>query len=170
MREQNSRRPADSNEFIKCVVQEGELSTGPRRNAAAPATSLRARNKVLQSVLEKEDHEYCDFAKYLMSMYELTGNTDRHTSKDYVRLCNLKDNYHKQCKSEKDKLKIYRIKSFFSKILELEVTGEWDRHNHGGVRGPYVYGIRERAHPAEEKGIETRNGFARGKCEPKQNR
>ncbi len=104
--------------------------------------ALKERQRILDSVGQREDHEYYHFARFLRGTYELTGNTDRHTSKDYIRLCTLKDNYHKQCQSDTEKLKIYRIKAFFSKILDLEVTGEWDRHNHGGVRGPYVYGIR----------------------------
>ncbi|CAN8074378.1 unnamed protein product [Agarophyton chilense] len=105
-------------------------------------TTPKNRQKILESVLGSEDNEYRGFAQYLSETYEFTGNTNRQTSRDYVRLCNLKDDYHKKCRTEKDKLKIYRIKDFFSKVLKLEVTGEWDRHNHGGVRGPYVYGIR----------------------------
>lgn len=111
-------------------------------DAESIANALKSRQQVLKSVGEKEDHEYYHFARFLIGTYELTGNTDRHLSKDYIRLCTLKDNYHKQCQTDTEKLKIYRIKAFFSQILELEVTGEWDRHNHGGVRGPYVYGIR----------------------------
>jgi len=44
---------------------------------------------------------------------------------------------------------VYKVKNFFGKILKMEVTGEWDRHNHGGVRGPYVYGIRSLASSGE---------------------
>lgn len=124
---------------------DGNASVSQKRNEESSpqnATTLKTRQEMLAAVLEKEDHEYHGFAQYLSITYELTGNTDRHTSKDYIRLCNLKDDYHKQCTSEKEKLKIYRIKAFFSKVLKLQVTGEWDRHNHGGVRGPYVYGIR----------------------------
>lgn len=120
----------------------GSQPKGRTENTQPQGTTLKARQEMLASVLSKEDHEYHGFAKYLAATYELTASTDRHTSKDYVRLCNLKDDYHKQSDSDKDKLKIYRIKAFFSQILKLEVTGEWDRHNHGGVRGPYVYGIR----------------------------
>lgn len=127
---------------------DGSISLLQQRNGQEgsqhKATNLKTRQEILAAVLAKKDHDYHGFAQYLSATYELTGNTDRHTSKDYIRLCNLKDDYHKQCVSEKDKLKIYRIKAFFSKILKLEVTGEWDRHNHGGVRGPYVYGIRAR--------------------------
>lgn len=117
---------------------------GTKERTQLQGTSLKARQEMLASVLVKEDHQFHGFAKYLSTTYELTSSTDRQTSKDYIRLCNLKDDYHKQCKSDKDKLKIYGIKSFFSQVLKLDVTGEWDRHNHGGVRGPYVYGIRAR--------------------------
>lgn len=127
----------------------GSLTVGA--DAESTASALKSRQETLKSVGEKEDHEYYHFARFLISTYELTGNTDRHLSKDYIRLCTLKDNYHKQCQSDTEKLKIYRIKAFFSQILELEVTGEWDRHNHGGVRGPYVYGIR-----VKEEGEEGR--------------
>ena len=61
-----------------------------------------------------------------------------------MRLCTLKDDFHKHVSTPAHKLKIYKIKAFFSKVVQLTVTGEWDRHNHGGVRGPYVYGIRPR--------------------------
>lgn len=107
-------------------------------------TCLIERENRLSRILARSGHEYQEFARYIMINYELTDKTDRQNSKDYVRLCNLKDDYHRQCDDQQTKLKIYRIKSFFSNILKLEVTGEWDRHNHGGVRGPYVYGIRLR--------------------------
>ena len=119
-------------------------------------TTLKERQKILEGVGSQEDHEYYHFAQFLIRTYELTKNTDRHTSKDYIRLCTLKDNYHKQCPTDKDKLKIYTIKSFFSKILRLEVTGEYDRHSHGGVRGPYVYGIKLSAGPANSTGATER--------------
>lgn len=117
-------------------------TVGSQNHASQPTTTLESRRHCLASVLNNEENEFFAFARYLSVTYELTVNTDRHTSKDYVRLCKLKDEYHKQCSSDSDKLKIYRIKNFFSQVLHLEVTGEWDRHNHGGVRGPYVYGIR----------------------------
>lgn len=127
---------------------EGAGSSSQQRNAfdtkAVAETSLKKRQEILSSVLKEKDHEYHNFANFLALTCELTGNTDRQTSKDYIRLCNLKDDFHKQCSSNEEKLKIYRIKNFFSQVLRLEVTGEWDRHNHGGVRGPYVYGIRMR--------------------------
>lgn len=125
-------------------------NTGNNGDQESRKRSLKAREEVLSSILDKTD-EFNGFAKFLNEYYELTANTNRQTSKDYVRLCNLKDDYHKQCNTEKEKekFKIYRMKSFFSKILKLEVTGEWDRHNHGGVRGPYVYGIRLRKEPQQ---------------------
>lgn len=123
-------------------IPESGLAKRSRSDGESVASALKARQQTLDTVSQNEKHEYYHFAQFLTKTYELTKNTDRHTSKDYIRLCTLKDNYHKQCESDKEKLKIYTIKAFFSKILELEVTGEWDRHNHGGVRGPYVYGIR----------------------------
>lgn len=130
----------------------GASVTHPRGrgdNTAISEITLENRRKILSSVLGEKDHEYYNFANFLARTCELTGNTDRQTSKDYIRLCNLKDDFHRQCNSEEEKLKIYRIKGFFSKVLKLEVTGEWDRHNHGGVRGPYVYGIRMRKPPQD---------------------
>lgn len=121
-----------------------ELNHSGTPSASNCPSTLKDREEVLESIMGQNDHEYRNFAKFLFDNYELTSNTDRRTSKEYVRLCNLKDYFHNQCETEKEKLKIYRIKSFFSKVLKLEVTGEWDRHNHGGVRGPYVYGIRRR--------------------------
>lgn len=121
-----------------------DLNDPGTHSASNCPSTLKDREEVLESIMGQNDHEYRNFAKFLFDNYELTSNTDRRTSKEYVRLCNLKDYFHNQCETEKEKLKIYRIKAFFSKVLKLEVTGEWDRHNHGGVRGPYVYGIRRR--------------------------
>lgn len=118
----------------------GQMKNG--REMEGMKISLEERQKMLSEVAESADHEYYPFAQFLIKTYVLTKNIDQASSKDYIRLCTLKDNYHKQCTNDKEKLKIYTIKSFFSKILRLQVTGEWDRHNHGGVRGPYVYGIR----------------------------
>lgn len=107
----------------------------------AEPMGLAKRQEILDDVLRDETNEYFAFARYLTETYVLTENTDRANSKDYVRLCTLKDEFHKACKSDKDKLKIYKVKAFFSKVLQLEVTGEWDRHGHGGVRGPWCYGL-----------------------------
>eukprot|EP00172_Hildenbrandia_rubra_P000648 Plantae.Rhodophyta-Hildenbrandia_rubra.ctg1353.p1 GENE.Plantae.Rhodophyta-Hildenbrandia_rubra.ctg1353~~Plantae.Rhodophyta-Hildenbrandia_rubra.ctg1353.p1 ORF type:complete len:768 (+),score=123.19 Plantae.Rhodophyta-Hildenbrandia_rubra.ctg1353:1305-3608(+) len=121
----------------------------PRSGEVPPSsgepTTVEGRRKILEDMINEEGNVYHNLAKYLASTYDFTPNTNRETSKDYVRLCNLKDEYHRRCIDVKDKLKIYKIKSFFSDILKLQVTGEWDRHNHGGVRGPYVYGIRATA-------------------------
>ncbi|KAJ8907771.1 hypothetical protein NDN08_007876 [Rhodosorus marinus] len=119
--------------------------------AAAPAKNmgemkskltLADRNSILRSIAENRSDEYYSLARFIAEYYELTENVDRTTSKDYVRLCTMKDEYHKECKFDQSKVKIYKMKNFFSKILQLEVTGEWDRHKQGGVRGPYVYGLR----------------------------
>lgn len=39
---------------------------------------------------------------------------------------------------------VNHIKEFFT-IINLNVTGEWDRRGHGGVRGPYVYGLAKKS-------------------------
>lgn len=104
--------------------------------------TLKDRQAVIENILQDSSNEYYSLAKFFASTYEVTENIDRLTSKDYVRLCTMKDEYHKACRDEKSKVKIYKMKAFFSKVLQLEVTGEWDRHKQGGVRGPYVYGIR----------------------------
>lgn len=130
---------------VGTAVKASKIGADTNANSVSKCPStLKDREEVLESIMGQDDHEYRNFAKFLHDNYELTSNTDRRTSKEYVRLCNLKDYFHNQCETDKEKLKIYRIKSFFSKVLKLEVTGEWDRHNHGGVRGPYVYGIRRR--------------------------
>jgi hypothetical protein len=109
--------------------------------------ALKTRQSILAEVLEDETHEYYAFAKYLTETYVLTDRTDRQSSKDYIRLCTLKDDFHRECADDRDKLKIYKVKSFFSNVLKLEVTGEWDRHGHGGIRGPWVYGLRAASGP-----------------------
>eukprot|EP00173_Palmaria_palmata_P001566 Plantae.Rhodophyta-Palmaria_palmata.ctg18854.p1 GENE.Plantae.Rhodophyta-Palmaria_palmata.ctg18854~~Plantae.Rhodophyta-Palmaria_palmata.ctg18854.p1 ORF type:complete len:383 (+),score=50.15 Plantae.Rhodophyta-Palmaria_palmata.ctg18854:109-1149(+) len=110
-------------------------------NGAVEHMCLTERQAILESVLQDEGNEYFAFAKYLTETYVLTENTDRANSKDYVRLCTLKDGFHKSCQGDKEKLKIYKVKAFFANVLQLEVTGEWDRHGHGGVRGPWCYGL-----------------------------
>ncbi|KAA8499513.1 Cryptochrome-2 [Porphyridium purpureum] len=104
--------------------------------------SLEDRIHVLQRVLQQPTHDFFSFITYLNEHFVLTEHTDRIRSKDYVRLCTLKDDYHSKYPADKERMKIYKIKSFFSSVLQMQVTGEWDRHNHGGVRGPYVYGLR----------------------------
>lgn len=110
-------------------------------NGVVEHMCLAERQAILDSVLQDEGNEYFAFAKYLTETYVLTENTDRANSKDYVRLCTLKDGFHKSCQGDKEKLKIYKVKAFFANVLQLEVTGEWDRHGHGGVRGPWCYGL-----------------------------
>lgn len=120
----------------------GAGAAGDREGVTVEPIALKQRQNILLEVLQDDCHEFYAFAKYLKDAYVLTEHTDRHSSKDYIRLCTLKDDFHKGCTSDKEKLKIYKVKTFFSKVLKLEVTGEWDRHGHGGIRGPWVYGIR----------------------------
>jgi hypothetical protein len=115
---------------------------------AKPPSNRTERLLLLQQICQS-DNEYTRFAEYLLRHYDITENVRRDAqAADFVRLRNLKDDFHRFCASlgpetsgHRDQLKIYRIKLFFSKVLNLEVTGEWDRHAHGGVRGPYVYGL-----------------------------
>ncbi|KAI0558571.1 hypothetical protein FGB62_201g05 [Gracilaria domingensis] len=140
----NSRGKNDGTRLSK----ERPSGNGPSSNrksgdgaSGETGTTPKNRQQILQTVLDSEDHEYGGFALYLSETYEFTGSTNWQISRDYARLCDLKDDYHKTCSTQEVKLKIYRVKGFFSKFLKLEVTGEWDKRNHGGVRGPYVYGI-----------------------------
>jgi hypothetical protein len=105
----------------------GKDSDGAATLPQEEPMTLAARKSTLQCAIDDRSDEYHLFAKFLDKRYVLTDNTDRQTSRDYVRLCTLKDECHKQCVNDKDRLKIYKIKSFFSKVLRLEVTGEWDR-------------------------------------------
>jgi hypothetical protein len=86
----------------------------------------------------KHREQWQAIALHLLKEYEFTDDTDRKTSKHYVRLCALKDELRS---SSRLRITVNHTKEFF-RILNLVVTGEWDRRGHGGVRGPYVYGIR----------------------------
>uniref|UniRef100_A0A7S3E849 Uncharacterized protein n=1 Tax=Rhodosorus marinus TaxID=101924 RepID=A0A7S3E849_9RHOD len=83
-------------------------------------------------------------ARNVHQLYEITDNTDRRTSRDSVRLCIIKDQIRSSTlASPSVRVTVNHIKKFFQ-VLNLLVTGEWDRRGHGGVRGPYVYGLRPR--------------------------
>jgi hypothetical protein len=86
----------------------------------------------------KHREQWQAIAIHLLKEYEFTDETDRQTSKHYVRLCALKDELRS---NNRVRITVNHTKEFF-RILNLQVTGEWDRRGHGGVRGPYVYGIR----------------------------
>lgn len=89
----------------------------------------------------KYSEQWQAIALHLLKEYEFTDDTDRRTSKDYVRLCVLKDELRAHSRI---RITVNHTKEFF-RLLNLEVTGEWDRRGHGGVRGPYVYGIRPKS-------------------------
>jgi len=118
-----------------------------------PPQTRSERLELLERI-HRSDNAYARFAGFLLQHYDITENVRRNPkSTDFVRLRNLKDHFNRysappragQGAAHREPLRIYRIKQFFSKILNLEVTGEWDRHAHGGVRGPYVYGLVLRA-------------------------
>ncbi|GJQ11681.1 hypothetical protein GpartN1_g3472.t1 [Galdieria partita] len=117
------------------------LSQETSSDLQRPPQTSKERHAMLEMVAKDDQHEGQLFAQFLLQFYELTDNVDRRSSRDFVRVRNMKDLFHQWCPEKKKLLKIYKIKSFLSDILNLEVTGEWDRHQHGGVRGPYVYGI-----------------------------
>jgi hypothetical protein len=91
----------------------------------------------------KHREQWQAIALHLLKEYEFTDATERTTSKDYVRLCVLKDEL-RSCSHVR--ITVNHVKEMF-RILNLTVTGEWDRRGHGGVRGPYVYGLTARAPP-----------------------
>lgn len=77
-------------------------------------------------------------ALHLLNQYEFSEDTDRDTTRAYVRLCVLKDEL-RDANPSGPRVTVNHCKEVF-RILNLPVTGEWDRRGHGGVRGPYVYG------------------------------
>ena len=81
-------------------------------------------------------------ALHLLNQYEFSEDTDRETSRAYVRLCVLKDEL-RDANRNGPRVTVNHCKEVF-RILNLPVTGEWDRRGHGGVRGPYVYGCVKR--------------------------
>eukprot|EP00173_Palmaria_palmata_P001671 Plantae.Rhodophyta-Palmaria_palmata.ctg19591.p1 GENE.Plantae.Rhodophyta-Palmaria_palmata.ctg19591~~Plantae.Rhodophyta-Palmaria_palmata.ctg19591.p1 ORF type:complete len:237 (-),score=24.98 Plantae.Rhodophyta-Palmaria_palmata.ctg19591:102-725(-) len=88
----------------------------------------------------KHREQWQAIALHLLKEYEFTNATDRRTSKDYVRLCVLKDELRG---GNNLWITVNHIKEVF-RILNVPVTGEYDRRGHGGVRGPYVYGTRSK--------------------------
>lgn len=86
----------------------------------------------------KHREQWQVIALHLLKEYEFTNKLDRHTSKDFTRLCALKDELRE---GSKVWITVNHIKEVF-RILNVPVSGEYDRRGHGGVRGPYVYGTR----------------------------
>ncbi|KAI0561070.1 deoxyribodipyrimidine photolyase [Gracilaria domingensis] len=80
---------------------------------------------------------------HLLNQYEFSEDTDRDTTRAYVRLCVLKDEL-RDANPNGPRVTVNHCKEVF-RILNLPVTGEWDRRGHGGVRGPYVYGCMKRS-------------------------
>uniref|UniRef100_A0A7S0BSU6 Photolyase/cryptochrome alpha/beta domain-containing protein n=1 Tax=Rhodosorus marinus TaxID=101924 RepID=A0A7S0BSU6_9RHOD len=140
-----SAYPSSSPTHVATSEDDGN---SPKDAGCHESMDLAERNDVMTRMILDENHEFHSFAVYIQKTYELTDNTDRRTSKDYVRLCTLRDQFPRATSQsdERQKITIYKMKTFFGKVLRMEVTGEWDRHNHGGVRGPYVYGLRLRRH------------------------
>lgn len=122
----------------------------PTRSAVVRPTNCVERRDIARrmAAMDYEDQEvngkhreqWQVIALHLLKEYEFTDATDRRTSKDYVRLCVLKDELRD---GSRVWITVNHIKEVF-RILNVPVTGEYDRRGHGGVRGPYVYGTRSK--------------------------
>jgi len=92
---------------------------------------------------KKKSQVYECIALHLGRLYDFTHDTERETSTNYLRVCAIRDEI-RNSESGSRKITINHLKEFLRDKLGLEVTGEWDRHYHGGVRGPWVYGMKQR--------------------------
>eukprot|EP00871_Galdieria_phlegrea_P005908 jgi/Galph1/804/GphlegSOOS_G5565.1 len=106
--------------------------------------ALQKRMFNLDNIARDSSNEYCDLAQFVLSNYILTAWPYRMSSNDFVRLRNITNAYNLWKPQGTSTRKLQQFKHFFKDILGLEVSGEWDRHYHGGIRGPYVYGIKEK--------------------------
>lgn len=88
----------------------------------------------------KHKEQWQAIALHLLDRYEFCDDLNRQTSKAYVRICAIKDQL-REANRDGPRVTVNHCKQVFG-ILRLPVTGEWDRRGHGGVRGPYVYGLR----------------------------
>ena len=84
----------------KCINTEADNSARPDvihaketlkiGNRPIPSV-LEERHKLLAYVARERAHRYYNFARFLSGTYELTYNRNRSKSKDYVRVCSLKN-------------------------------------------------------------------------------
>lgn len=126
------------------VPPETRLQLGPNTPQEREATARRmaAMDYHDDTYGGKHWEQWQAIAIHLLNSYEFCEDTDRETSKAYVRLCVLKDEL-RDANPNGPRVTVNHCKEVF-KILRLPVTGEWDRRGHGGVRGPYVYGCCKR--------------------------
>lgn len=121
------------------------VGQGGPRNAMereAIARKMAAMNYYDEAYGGKHWEQWQAIALHLLDQYEFSEDTDRETSKAYVRLCVLKDEL-RDANPDGPRVTVNHCKEVFN-ILRLPVTGEWDRRGHGGVRGPYCYGCVKR--------------------------
>lgn len=118
--------------------------SGPRnsKEREAIARKMAAMDYYDEAYGGKHWEQWQAIALHLLEQYEFSEDTDRETSKAYVRLCVLKDEL-RNAHPEGPRVTVNHCKEVFH-ILRLPVTGEWDRRGHGGVRGPYCYGCVKR--------------------------
>lgn len=134
--------PSVSGNGLPISSHAGAGASGPasRYEREAIARRMAALDYEDSSEGGKHREQWQAIAQHLLKEYQFTDATDRQTSKDYVRLCVLKDELRS---SSRVRITVNHVKGLF-RILNLTVTGEWDRRGHGGVRGPYVYGLASR--------------------------
>lgn len=129
-------------------VENGQAVVAGRRGPSTP----REREEIARRMAAMDYHDetyggkhweqWQAIALHLLNSYEFSEDTERETSRAYVRLCVLKDEL-RDANPSGPRVTVNHCKEVF-KILQLPVTGEWDRRGHGGVRGPYVYGCTKR--------------------------
>lgn len=120
-------------------VRKGPCSILERENIARRMAAMDYHDENLGG---KHWEQWQAISLHLLNQYEFSEDTDRETSKAYVRLCVLKDEL-RDANPNGPRVTVNHCKEVF-RILNLPVTGEWDRRGHGGVRGPYVYGCVKR--------------------------
>eukprot|EP00166_Cyanidium_caldarium_P003901 ctg_3820.g727 len=137
-----------------------------RRRPMAPATEAmwltpEQRSERLAQVARDAAHPFHCVASLLLQRYRLTARNRHGKHGDFVRLRHLKaelEALQAPCPLAPPTttaaggdigctgrtVTTVKLKRFLADTLGLEVTGQWDRRTHGGVRGPYVYGLVKR--------------------------
>ncbi|KAK4530596.1 hypothetical protein CCYA_CCYA05G1453 [Cyanidiococcus yangmingshanensis] len=133
---------------------------GPRNLTRASLLNLAERQQALDQVSQQPNHPFHCFAQFLALNYMITSNAAFGPHTDFVRLRSLKAELAREARpcpalnSASQRayvrrksgclgrtLTVAKMKQFLQSTLGLEVTGQWDRRAHGGVRGPYAYGL-----------------------------
>ncbi|EME32171.1 deoxyribodipyrimidine photo-lyase / cryptochrome [Galdieria sulphuraria] len=102
------------------------------------------KRQILENISQDSASVFCTLARFILLNYNLTECSSRECSKDFERLRNIKNVYDSWKPAEAKSLKLHQMKHFFGNFLKLDVSDERDRHYHGGIRGPYVYGIKRK--------------------------